>query len=143
MDDIRKMVRQVLREELAQIRSARNTAVEEELVTIGNDTELNAFVQRVLKLADDTSGKANIAAGRHVFKLRQTNPAGHSNTSPTVSTKTSAARVRFSKSMLTERDVAGFPEGTVAIMTDKKVRLTPLARDEIRRRKIQIEKVAR
>ncbi|MFT5114119.1 MAG: hypothetical protein ACI8P9_003453 [Parasphingorhabdus sp.] len=142
MDDVRSMIREVLREELARIKSS-SVRAEEEVVTIGSDIELGAFVQKILELGNDATRKADILAGRYVFKLRQISPQNHLEANSVVATHTPSPRVRFSKSMITERDVAGFPDGTVAIMTDKKVRLTPLARDEIRRRGIQLEKVAR
>ena len=44
------------------------------------------------------------------------------------------------RGLVTEKDIAKLPAGLTAIEAGKRVRFTPLARDELRRRGIKIER---
>ena len=51
-------------------------------------------------------------------------------------------RQQFSYGLLTEKDVEALPDGTRVVSVGKSVRFTPLARDELRRLNIKIERIA-
>ena len=135
MSDLRALVREVLSEELARLRPKADTPARpqatEEVVTLGANADLAAFVKRLLAM--DGRMRADIEAGRHVFRL---GAAGGAQTKPGA-----AAAARFDRGLITERDVARLDAGAGAIQVGGNVRLTPLAVVELRRRAISIERV--
>jgi len=142
-DDLRLVIRELLAEELAKVRtemagSASSNRVREEEVSITSDSELAAFVRRLLTLAKDGRALAEIEAGRHRFRLRQ---GARSDPSPQ-SGRSATSSVRFEKGLITERDIAKLPEGLASVQAAKQVRFTPLAQDELRRRGVKIERTA-
>ena len=132
-DDLRSVIRELLAEELAAIQgeaAAPTSAVRAEEVSIDTDDALGAFVKRILELAKDDEARAEIEQGRHVFRLAR----GVQVAAP----KASAAR--YERGLITEKDIAKLPAGLTSIEAGKRVRFTPLARDELRRRGIKIER---
>lgn len=134
-DDLRSVIRELLAEELAAIQgeaAAPTSAVRAEEVSIDTDDALGAFVKRILELAADDKARAEIEQGRHVFRLANvTRPEGAAP---------KAAPARYERGLVTEKDIAKLPAGLTAIEAGKRVRFTPLARDELRRRGIKIER---
>ncbi|MBL4769056.1 MAG: hypothetical protein JKY94_15320, partial [Rhodobacteraceae bacterium] len=51
-----------------------------------------------------------------------------------------APAVRFERGLVSERDVASLPQDMRRVDVGKTVRFTPLARDELRRRNIKVER---
>lgn len=147
MSDLRGLIREVLAEELARLRSGEgDTRVREEVVTLRSNADLQAFVQRIVALAQDGRSRAEIEAGRHVFRLA---PGGATAGAapPMVAHQPAApaptappATVRFERGLVSERDIAALPEEQRSIRVGPSVRFTPLARDELRRRNIRIER---
>ncbi|WP_051630601.1 hypothetical protein [Afifella pfennigii] len=146
MSDLRAMIREVLAEELERLGGGAGAARPEprqEVVTLRTNQNLAAFVSRLLRLAEDDKLRADIAAGRYVFRL---GPGGappleaHRPAAPSPSAAPSA--VRFERGLVTERDVARLPEGLRSVSAAKGVRFTPLAGDELRRRGIKIERAS-
>lgn len=142
---IRTLVREVLGEELAKLRSERGAAssprprVREETVSISSDAELAAFVARLLDLARDSEARREIAEGRHVFRLGSSaSVPGPRTASPAVPSPRS---VRIEKGIVSERQVDALPAGTTALMVGKAVRFTPLARDRLKGRGIAVERM--
>lgn len=138
-DDIRSLIREVLAEELKSIRSnggAASVAPKEtvETISITSDADLNMFAKRILKLADDASARADMQAGRLRFQL-----SGQQSTSvkPPVAAGTV---VSFEKGLISEKKIADLEEGST-IRATKAVCFTPLARDEIRRKRIRVERI--
>lgn len=141
-DDLRTVIRELLAEELAKVRGAMKTAsaaahVRDEEVSIASDAELDAFVKRLLSLAKDDHARADIEAGRHRFRLRQGARRIPSAPAERLGTQNPA---HFDKGIITERDIAKLPIGLAAVQIGKRVRFTPLAKDELRRRGIKIER---
>ncbi len=141
MDDLRIIIRDLLSEELLKLRSdiapiAPHTT--EEAVAIRSSADLNGFVHRLLNMAQDGQVRADILEGRHRFCL------SHDGTQPITAQSTPAQSItaQFTRGMVSERDVASLPEGTRSIKAAPPVRFTPLARDELRRRSIKIERTA-
>jgi len=140
-DDLRSVIRELLAEELAEIQGEAATpppAVRAEEVSIDTDEALGAFVKRILELAADDKARAEIEQGRHVFRLANvTRPEG---AAPSARPAPRAAPARYERGLVTEKDIAKLPAGIAVIEAGKRVRFTPLARDELRRRGIKIER---
>ena len=142
MGDLRSIIREVLTEELAHLRSQTSRTVEEG-VSINSNADLNQFVQRLLALSKDAATRADIENGRRVFTLSMPTPATTSSSPSNVASNQVAARAKLdNKGLITERDIAALPEGTRQITVNKSARFTPLARDEFRRRGINLERVS-
>ncbi len=141
MSELRHLIREILVEELA--RAAPQTAapqVTEEQVSIHSNADLAAFVQRLMAAAQDGRLRADIAAGRHVFRLADHGVAQVQAHQPIAPNPGAARAVRFERGMVSERDVASLPQDARRIDVGKTVRFTPLARDELRRRGIKVER---
>ena len=143
MNDLRTLIRDVLQQELAALRNETPVPnrTREEQVSLRTDAELAAFVARLLRMAQDSRLRADIEAGRHVFRLAS-GPApqvqAHQPTAP--ASHAAPAPVRFERGLVTEREIAKLPDGLRSIGAGKTVRFTPLARDELRRLNIKIER---
>ena len=145
--DLRAMIREVLREELAARGVGRPRAPprsREEAVSIASDAELAAFARRILALAGDSKARTDIESGRHVFRLAD--PGAGSRAAVTAEAyerplpKQNLSPVSFERGLVNERDIRNLPEGITVIRIGKTVRLTPLAQDELRRLGIKIER---
>jgi hypothetical protein len=141
--ELRSLIRELLQEELAALKggaAGASAARREEVVTLATDADLAAFVGRLIRLAQDGHARAAIESGQHVFRLAgggvpvqafaPSAPAPNAPPPPT----------RFERGLVTEKAVANLPDGQRAISVGKHVRFTPLARDELRRRNIRIER---
>ena len=140
-DDIRALIREVLAEELKAFKASGQggrdaSRPREETVAIAGDRDLNAFAARVMDLARDEQTAADIRAGRYLFRLQS--DSGASRQAAAQSSVGQA--VSFDKGLVSERQIAQLPEGAV-IRATAKVCFTPLARDEIRRKKIRLERI--
>ena len=143
MADLRATIRQILSEELAALRKepALPAQTRNEVVSIRTNAELAVFVRRLLSLVQDSRLRADIEAGRHVFRLATGGPApvkAHEPLSPSPSAR--LGPVRFETGLITEKEVASLPDDLRSLGIGKAVRFTPLARDELRRRGVRIER---
>jgi len=144
-DNVRKMIREVLAEELRRVKTEASgiSGVREETVTIGSDADLAAFVARLMKLAGDSRARREIEQGRLMFRL-----AGHSlSASAKASEHAPAAEfapagdvARMERGIVSERQVDALPKGTRILQAGLQVKLTPLGRDRLRQRGIKIER---
>ena len=142
MSDLRKMIRELLSEELAKLEREPEHGIEEESVRIECDADLASFARRLLRLAQDPVMAGKLESGRYVFRLRREeyrNP-GQTGQSQAVGKTgiSSTPTVEISARLLTERDVARLADSVSAISVNRNARLTPLAGDELRRRGIKI-----
>lgn len=163
MDDLRSLIREVLVEELRALKAGAaggGTGVQRETVSFASDDDLNAFVRRILQAAADPAQRDAILSGRHLFSLSGPaaslpqyvaqgfvrTPAPPPSLPPIAQSVptpvTAAARQQFSQGLLTEKHVEALPDGTRVVSVGKCVRFTPLARDELRRLNIKIERIA-
>lgn len=136
-NDIRALIREVLAEELKTLRSEAGTSARKETVetvSISSDTDLDNFAKRVLALAEDAKTRADIMSGNMRFQM-----AGHRAISPADTTLTNAM-VTFEKGLISEKKIADLGEGST-IRATKAVCFTPLALDEIRRKRIHVERM--
>ena len=142
--ELRSMIRELLQEELAALRlgNGQVTAVtrREEVVALQSDTDLAAFVSRIVHLAQDSNARAAIRTGQHVFRLGPRTMAQVHAHEPTIARSGEMALTRFETGLVTEKAIANLPEGQRSISVGKAVRVTPLARDELQRRNIRIER---
>ena len=157
---VAELIREVLAEELARLRAD----VREERVRIADDADLAAFARRVLAMADDRPTRGALESGRLVFRLdagagSATGTAGTlgsggrrvrggrgpddvtgSPPSPVSAHDSSRHTETIESGLLSERHVDRLPRGTARVRLGPGVKLTPLARDRLRRRGIAIER---
>ena len=142
---LRQTIRDLLHEELQKIRqqasesSARQERVTEEMVAINSDQDLSRFVRRVLALSSESSGRADIESGRHLFRLDMRDRDAKQSNQTTVSSGSTVLQIE--KGMITEKQAMQFPEDVQVIQISKGVQLTPLANDVIRRSGKKIERL--
>ena len=141
MPELSDLIRQILSEELAHMNGA-SPFVTEETVTIRSSVDLNAFALRLLKHARDDDLRTRMEAGRHRFVLAH-GAAGiepvHAH-QPGAPVPAAPRQAEFRCGLVTEREIAGLAEVTKKLTIGNSVRLTPLARDELTRRGITLER---
>lgn len=143
MDEMRSLIREVLSEELARLRPELATGapkVTEETVAIRSSADLNDFARRVLSMAQDGRLRQDILEGRHMFRLAHDGAPPREAHQPLAPAPSAPPQAHFARGMVSERDIAALAQGTRMIRLGKSVRLTPLARDELRRRGIAMER---
>ena len=158
-ESIRTMVRQVLRDAIPESVRARIVAdadkatasyatppkvpsatdvagagraearVEE--VSIATDTDLAAFVRRLLKLARDPKQREAIEHGQVTFRLKGQRPSEPAR---------SSSGERIDTGLVTERTVAAAAKTGKRLVLGRRVVLTPLARDKARQLGVEIER---
>lgn len=145
--DLRAMIREVLREELATRGVGRPSGapqVRHEMVSVACDADLAAFARRILALAGDSKARADIESGRHVFRLAGPGAGSHAASGVEAYERPQPTQnlspVSFERGLVNEREIRNLPEGITVIRIGKTVRLTPLAQDELRRQGIKIER---
>ena len=148
--EVAALVREVLAEEVARLRAEKGRrgagapTAREERVRIHSDADLQEFVRRVLELAEDREARRAFDAGRIVFRLDgdDARPAGSAALSPGARLGEDAGHVEtVERGLLSERHAERLPRDTKRIRLGRQVRLTPLARDRLRRRGIVIERM--
>ena len=151
---VAQIIREVLAEELARLRAGER----EERVRIADDADLAAFARRVLAVADDRAAREAFENGRLVFRLDAGAGAaagggigrGRSGRYLAVTAASPPSTASgdhadggvevIERGLLSERQVDRLPRGTARVRLGRDVRLTPLARDRLRRRGISIER---
>ena len=140
MAELKEEIRNLLREELALMKDEfklSETAVEQ--VVIRSNDDLMAFVDNILGRAADASFVRQIKEKTLRFELsEQLSMSTNSCTDRNLDDK---KHVSIEKILITERDIGKLDNSEKAINIWKSSRLTPLARDEIRRRGIKIERI--
>lgn len=130
--ELRELVRNVLRDELARGDSATAPAPAPRVegVTLRSDSELMAFVRRIVQLAGDDRQRADIESGRRLFTLAQSKaaPAARGDTPP------------FVNGLVTERHIEALDDSTAQLEVAASVRFTPLALDRLRQRGIKVKR---
>lgn len=140
MAELKEEIRNLLREELSLMKDEfklSQTAVEQ--VVIRSNDDLMAFVHNILGRAADASFVRQIKDRTLRFELsKQLSMGTDSFTDRNLDNK---KYVSIDKILITERDIGKLDSAEKAINIWKSSRLTPLARDEIRRRGIKIERI--
>jgi hypothetical protein len=133
---VRAIIREVLAEELQRLKP--RAQAREERVSITSDTELAAFVARLLDMARNEQARRDIEEKRLVFRLVQGTTTARAIPTPIPAVQPA----RIESGMVSERQIDALPAGTTQLVLGKSVRLTPLARDRVRARGITIERAS-
>ena len=140
MSELKEEIRTVLREELMLIKDelrGRGQMVKQ--VAIHSNDELMIFVRDLLDSAKEAAFVEQINEGTLRFELID---KSNMNTEIQNNEKLEQRRqVSISKTLITERDIGNLNASEKTINIWKSSRLTPLAKDEIRRRGITIERI--
>ncbi len=138
MSDIRTMIRQILIEELRNYGNVSNQKYRSEVVSVGSSSDLNSFALKVLDIAKSRDLGSDIQSGDFQFVLDNQKSVGAAS----VNTRNLAGSgsTVFEKSLVSERDVARLTPDITSVVIGKNVCFTPLAKDEIRRRGIKVER---
>ncbi|KAB2886528.1 MAG: hypothetical protein F9K34_02025 [Albidovulum sp.] len=155
MSELRSLIRQILAEEIAALRSESPGRPKVERVRAGTEAELTDFALSVLARAQDAGFAAALREGRIRFAPEypvqaipapayappMPQPAAAAPAQPITLVTTMPAPVpELRKGLITERDIAAVAEGEARLRITKSARLTPLAGDEARRRGLRIER---
>ncbi len=153
MTDLVNEIREIVREELEKVSNsslkADNIQMKEEVVSIQTSSDLNRFARRVLEISRDQEVSSAILAGRYIFRLEfnqdredHINKLDAWNIHPTSNLGSSSESTsRLSTKLVSEKDICGLSEVTKILLVEKSASFTPLARDEIRRRNLKIERI--
>ena len=143
MENLRSLIRELLREELKHFKAEDNLKtkqVKEEKVSIQTSTDLNDFAKRLVGMSDDAKLKSDIIHGKHIFSLAEQNYGQIEAFKPISPNTNKPKRVQFKGGIITLRDIDSLSQETTILLIGKLANCTPLATDEIRRRKITIER---
>jgi len=138
-DLLRSLVREILRDLVApgSPAAAALAPVRVETVSIEDDADLAAFVQRLLTLFEDTQAREDIRAGRHVFRLNRRAPAATTPAAP------EPLPERIDAGVLSEAKVIALAASRRRVVLGKRVAVTPLARDKARELGLKLERERR
>jgi len=141
--DIRTVIRQILLEELDNYIDRPGSEVRKEKVPMGNDRDLKAFALRVLDMSVNRDLKADLQSGKIQFVLQTEVMESNTDVSNSAGSQklTRPDSIKFQKGLVTEKDIAKLDSNIARIDAGKNVFFTPLAKDEIRRRGLRIERI--
>ena len=138
--EIRKIIRELLVEEIASINkesvSLDQKTTREEIVSIKTDEDLMNFVKKILNIVKETDGFSNIENGDIIFHLDVPSSANLNSRSCT-SHPTSN---KIEDVLITEYNIAKLDENITVLQVLKNAKLTPLAKDELRKKGIKMER---
>ena len=130
----------MLVEEIASINkesvSLDQKTTREVIVSIRTDEDLMKFVKKILNIVKETDGFSNIENGDIIFHLdvpSSANLNSRSYTSHPTSNK-------IEDGLITEYDIAKLDENITVLQVLKNAKLTPLAKDELRKKGIKMER---
>jgi|TARA_Y100001947_G_scaffold154444_1_gene158673 phosphohistidine swiveling domain-containing protein len=138
--EIRKIIRELLVEEIASINkesvSLDQKTTREVIVSIRTDEDLMKFVKKILNIVKETDGFSNIENGDIIFHLDVPSSANLNSRSCT-SHPTSN---KIEDGLITEYDIAKLDGNITVLQVLKNAKLTPLAKDELRKKGIKMER---
>lgn len=139
-EEIRKIIRELLVEEIASINkesvSLDQKTTREVIVSIRTDEDLMNFVKKILNIVKETDGFSNIENGDIIFHLDVPSSANLNSRSCT-SHPTSN---KIEDGLITEYDIAKLDGNITVLQVLKNAKLTPLAKDELRKKGIKMER---
>ena len=139
-EEIRKIIRELLVEEIASINkesvSLDQKTTSEVIVSIRTDEDLMKFVKKILNIVRETDGFSNIENGDIIFHLDVPSSANLNSRSCT-SHPTSN---KIEDGLITEYDIAKLDGNITVLQVLKNAKLTPLAKDELRKKGIKMER---
>jgi hypothetical protein len=144
-DELRPLVRELLRELLPSIAAERAEPAEAqrsavapvqrrapdgaEVITLRTDADLDRFVRRLLTLFESPKRRADLRAGRLRFTLGTHAPRGDARPIR-----------RIDKGAVTERLVTDAADAGATLVLGRRAVLTPLARDKARALGVAVER---
>lgn len=142
MSDLKDEIRNVLRQELMLIQQElKSIKPRVERVNIHSSDQLMDFVRELLDRAEERNFVDQIKEGALRFEISdKINKTDNLKSDPNLDIRKQAT---INKMLITERDIGDLKASEKTISIWKSSRLTPLARDEIRRRGISIERIER
>lgn len=141
MSDLRMLVREILAAEIAKVKQDGYTPWQrEEIVSLSTNSELDAFVKRIILMLKDSALKKDIETGRYIFKLAQHGAKPVQAYRPSAPSLGQIPPVRLEGGLITEKEIQKLPENLKSLSVGKTAKFTPLANDEIRRRNIKVER---
>ena len=139
MSELKDEIRNVLRQELMLIKQElKSIKPRVEHVNINSSDELMDFVRELLNRAEERNFVDQIKEGGLRFEISEKVKTGNLKSDPNLNVRKQAS---ISKMLITERDIGNLKASEKTISIWKSSRLTPLARDEIMRRGISIERI--
>jgi len=140
MSALREEIRAILREEFVALRAETKATVPTvERVGVTSRAELTRFAQELLRRAQDPGFAARVMHGDVTFEPATPELIGGA----IVSAPSRPAPDVLDKSLITERDITNLGPAARSLRLGPHSRLTPLARDEARRRGLRIERTER
>ena len=139
MSGLRDEIRAILREEIAALTSGGQgtpTPIREQ-VHVMTSADLNRFAQDLVARAAQPGFAEQVMQGGIRFELAASRPVG----GPIVQSAPQPSPDVIDKPLVTERDITALSARMQTVRLGKTSRLTPLARDEARRRGIRIERI--
>ena len=142
MSDLKDEIRNVLRQELMLIQQElKSIKPRVERVNIHSSDQLMDFVRELLDRVEERNFVDQIKEGALRFEISdKINKTDNLKSDPNLDIRKQAT---INKMLITERDIGDLKASEKTISIWKSSRLTPLARDEIRRRGISIERIER
>lgn len=140
MSALRDEIRAILREEIAALRN--DVLQTTETVSIRSSADLNQFAQKLIARLASPGFSEKVSRGEISFVLADR--PEHEEPARVNSLVVSAAKATgtfIDKPLVTERDITELSAATKLIRLPKASRLTPLAKDEARRKGIRIERI--
>ena len=142
MSAIRDEIRAILREELSALLS-EHSGPQVEAVKIETSEELNAFARHLVRQMSAPDFADKVQSGQVRFALEKSVPVTLARAIPATPTLVGAVpKIKppmLDKRLITEADLAAFGPGP--LLVPPQARVTPLAKDEARRKGIRIERV--
>ena len=139
-EEIRKIIRELLVEEIASINkesvSLDQKTTREVIVSIRTDEDLMKFVKKILNIVKETDGISNIENGDIIFHLDVPSSANLNSRSCT----SHPASNKIEDGLITEYDIAKLDGNITVLQVLKNAKLTPLAKDELRKKGIKMER---
>ena len=142
MSELKDEIRTVLRQELMLIQQElKSIKPRVERVNIHSSDQLMDFVRELLDRVEERNFVDQIKEGALRFEISdKINKTDNLEGDPNLHVRKQAS---INKMLITERDIGDLKASEKTISIWKSSRLTPLARDEIRRRGISIERIER
>lgn len=140
---LRALVRQLIVEAVPQLASGSSQT---RVVRITNDAELQAFVRTIVGMLDDPSEGAAIRSGTVRFQLdgvtqSQAAPSSQPGASVAPAATATVPSLEVEKGAITEKVVArAAAAGTRRIVAGPRAVVTPLAREQMRKFEITLER---
>lgn len=140
MPALRDEIRAILREEIAALRSEIFQSTE--TVVINTSADLNRFAQDILARADNSNFSDRLRCGEIIFALAETSETKTNQMpNPIVTSPPKPTGVTLNNDLVTEQDIVELGSTARVVRLPMQSRLTPLAKDEARRKGIRIERV--